>query len=134
MNKKKYWIGGIVILIAIASLGFFAFRGAATYYYTVTEIVNQGNELRDDTIRVTGQVVTDSVQQSQNRNVKFVILDRTNTQNTLSISYTGSLPDAFKEGNDVIVEGKLTPPGTFEAKQIIVKCPSKYEPANKTPD
>jgi cytochrome c-type biogenesis protein CcmE len=129
ISKRKYWIGGIILVIAIASLGFMAFRGAATYYYTVSEILNSQKTFSGRTIRVAGEVAPNSVQKLETTSnaVKFVLLDRTDTQSRLTISYKGAVPDAFKEGNEAVVEGKLGSGGIFEATRIIVKCPSKYE-------
>jgi cytochrome c-type biogenesis protein CcmE len=130
MKKKTYLIGGLIILVALGALGFVAFRGAATYYYTVGEILSKANTLSGQTVRVAGPVVVDSLELSKTpvNSAKFVIHDRDNTQLLLSITYQGTLPDAFKEGTDAVAEGKLNSSGVFEATQIIVKCPSKYEP------
>jgi len=130
MRKKTYIIGGIIIFIALCSLGFVAFRGAATYYYTVAEILSKANSLNGQTVRVAGPVVVNSLEVSKSpvNSAKFVMHDRDNTQLVLTITYQGTLPDAFKEGTDAVAEGKLNPNGVFEASQIIVKCPSKYEP------
>jgi len=130
MRKKTYIIGGIIIFIALCSLGFVAFRGAATYYYTVAEILSKANSLKGQTVRVAGPVVVNSLEVSKSpvNSAKFVMHDRDNTQLVLTVTYQGTLPDAFKEGTDAVAEGKLNPNGVFEASQIIVKCPSKYEP------
>ncbi|HEX7474376.1 MAG TPA: cytochrome c maturation protein CcmE [Dehalococcoidales bacterium] len=130
MRRKKFLIGGIVILVAIGALGFIALRGAATYYYTVSEILSKSSTLNGQTIRVAGPVAVNSLQQveSTGNSVEFVMQDRDNSQFRLTINYQGSLPDAFKEGQDAVVEGQLTSTGDFAATQIIVKCPSKYQP------
>lgn len=134
MRKRKFLIGGIVVLIAISALGFVAFRGAATYYYTVSEILSKAASLGNQTVRVEGPVAVNSLQQvqSSDNSVKFDLLDRDNSQTHLTITYHGSLPDAFKEGQDAVAEGKITSTGVFEATQIIVKCPSKYQPQGQT--
>jgi cytochrome c-type biogenesis protein CcmE len=43
--------------------------------------------------------------------------------------YTGVTPDTFKEDSEVVVKGRLNKDNTFEASEIIAKCPSKYNPA-----
>jgi len=43
------------------------------------------------------------------------------------VVYSGVVPDAFKPDADVVLEGKLTASGTFEADNLLVKCPSKYQ-------
>ena len=130
MGKRKFIIGGIIICIAIASLSFMAFRGAATYYYTVSQVFQQEKTLVNQNIRVAGQVASGSIikENAESNSISFVLLDTIAPEIFLSVSYKGAVPDAFKEGNDAVVEGRLSASGSFEAQQIIVKCPSKYEP------
>lgn len=45
----------------------------------------------------------------------------------IDVQYTGTVPDTFKEGSEVVVAGRLTPEGRFEAEEVVAKCPSKYE-------
>lgn len=128
--KKKYLIGGILILVAIGSLSFMAFRGAATYYYTVSEVKAQGNAIYGQNIRIAGEVVPGTVEQLKTGRtaIQFVLSDMENTSQRLPVFYQGAVPDAFKEGNEAVVEGRLDATGVFNAGQIIVKCPSKYVP------
>ena len=107
-----------------------AFRGAATYYYTVSEVKSQGTALYGQNIRIAGEVVNGSVEQATTGRtaIRFVIADMENTAERLPVFYQGAVPDAFKEGNEAVVEGKLDDTGVFTAGQIIVKCPSKYVP------
>ena len=44
---------------------------------------------------------------------------------------TPSIPDTFKAGAEVIVEGGLRPDGSFQAKTLMTKCPSKYQKENR---
>jgi cytochrome c-type biogenesis protein CcmE len=45
----------------------------------------------------------------------------------MPVSYRGTVPDLFKAGADVVVEGKLNAAGTFEADVLLTKCASKYD-------
>jgi cytochrome c-type biogenesis protein CcmE len=129
LKQKKFLIGGIIILIAVGVLSFMAFKGAATYYYTVSEVINQKNSMVDQNIRVAGRVVEGSLVREQSSNtIDFVLTDTVDLTKTLHITYKGAVPDAFKEGNDAVVEGQLSDSSLFKAQQIIVKCPSKYVP------
>ncbi len=128
--KKKFLIGGVIIVLAIIALSFTAFKGAATYYYAVGDVMARQNEMIDRTIRVAGNVGQGSVVRDNlgSNNIRFDITDPNNTSIRLSVVYKGAIPDTFKEGIDAVVEGRLSSSGIFEAQQIIVKCPSKYEP------
>jgi cytochrome c-type biogenesis protein CcmE len=129
LKKKKFLIGGFILLVAVGVLGFMAFRGAATYYYAVGEVITKANSMQDNQIRVAGRVQEGSVVRDNSANtIQFVLTDAADITKKLPIVYKGAVPDAFKEGNDAVVEGQLAASGTFKAQQIIVKCPSKYVP------
>jgi cytochrome c-type biogenesis protein CcmE len=50
----------------------------------------------------------------------------------LPVAYSGVVPDIFKDGRQVVVEGALGRDGTFEATTLLAKCPTKYTPAPPT--
>ena len=50
---------------------------------------------------------------------------------SVEVRYTGVVPDTFKEDAEVVVSGRLQPEGHFAASEVIAKCPSKYEAAEK---
>jgi cytochrome c-type biogenesis protein CcmE len=110
-------------------LSYMAFKGAATYYYTVSEVLTQKTTLVGQNIRVAGKVGLNSLVKDSSKNtIDFVLLESSDLTKSLHVSYKGSVPDAFKEGNDAVVEGQLLETNIFKASQIIVKCPSKYVP------
>jgi cytochrome c-type biogenesis protein CcmE len=128
-KKKKFLIGGIIILVAVGSLAFMWFKSAATYYYSVADAMSKGTTLQGQTIRLEGQVAPGSVSRNDSTGVMdFQLIDTTNTADIVAVTYKGGVPDAFKEGNAAVVEGQLSSAKTFDATQIIVKCPSKYVP------
>jgi cytochrome c-type biogenesis protein CcmE len=64
----------------------------------------------------------------------FVLRDVTHKNSVrVPVSYTGTVPDLFRQGREVVVEGTLRN-GTFVAKPgtLSTKCPSKYAPAQKS--
>lgn len=130
-KKKRFVIGGIIILLALGYLGYSSFAGAATYYYTVNEVLAKGSTVIGDNMKVEGHVALDSVQkESAGRLLKFIISDNGSGQ-SISVVYRGVVPDTFKAGNDVVVEGVLGADGIFQAQTIMTKCPSKYEPVTQ---
>ncbi len=130
-KKKRFLIGGIIILLALGYLGYTSFAGAATYYYKVNEVLAKGSSVIGSNLRVEGHVPLDSVvRESAGRLIKFPITDNTSGQ-SIPVVYQGVVPDTFKAGNDVVVEGVLGSDGTFLAQTIMTKCPSKYEPVTQ---
>ena len=79
--------------------------------------------------KLTGKVVDDSVKR-QGENLSFAVRDRDGSA-SVPVTYTGVVPDPFREGREVIVDGKLEG-RTFVAERdsLVTKCPSKFENAS----
>ncbi len=128
LRKKKFVIGGIIVVLAIGYLGFIGFQSAATYYYEVGELLAQGGSIYDENVRVNGQVAPGSVEQeAQGTILRFTIID-VEGEESLPVFYQGVVPDTFKVGNEVVVEGQLNSDGIFQADTLMPKCPSRYVP------
>lgn len=129
LKKKRFLIAGLILLLAVGYLGYTSFSSASTYYYTVNELAARGSSVYGETVRVSGQVVAGSVQsEAQGRMLKFNMVD-VGGQESRPVVYQGVVPDTFKEGADVVVEGQLSSDGVFQARTLMAKCPSKYKPA-----
>jgi cytochrome c-type biogenesis protein CcmE len=57
--------------------------------------------------------------------VRFRVTD---TAKTIPVSYTGLLPDLFKEGKGVVAQGRLGPDGVFHASEVLAKHDENYMP------
>lgn len=126
IRRKRFLIGGIVILLAVAYLGYRGFEGSATYYLTVSEVKEQGGRIAGENVRVNGRVAPGSVDwDAENNILRFVLVDE---EKGLSVLYKGIVPDAFKADSNVVVEGGLESDGVFHADAILTRCPSKYAP------
>ena len=85
-----------------------------------------GNSIHGENIRVNGEVATGTLEQDTGNFVsRFILIEG---DHSLPIVYHGVVPDAFREGADVVVEGHLNSADIFEASTILTKCPSKYSP------
>ncbi len=128
LKRKKFLIGGLIVFLAIGYLGYTGFTGAATYYYTVGELLAQGNSTYGENVRVNGQAAPGSVEQEPGGfTLRFIMAD-VDGGKSLPVVYQGVVPDTFKVGNEVVVEGHLNSNGIFQANTIMPKCPSKYVP------
>ena len=125
LKQKKFIIGGLILVAALVFLGYIGFMGSVTYYYEVSELLEKADTLSNQTIRVSGNVADDV--DRQGLDMSFTILDLSNNGDSLPVVFSGAVPDTFKVGNQVVLEGQYTA-GIFEADAIIVKCGSKYEP------
>ena len=124
LRKKKFLIGGFIVIVAIGYLGFTAFQSSATYYYTVSELMDKGSLIYEENVRVNGDVAAGSVEKEG----LVLVFDVVEGGSSLPVFYQGVVPDTFKDGSEVVIEGSLDASGTFQAHTIMTKCPSKYEP------
>jgi cytochrome c-type biogenesis protein CcmE len=126
LRKKRFLIGGITVFLALGYLVFMGFQDSVTYYYTVSELMEQGSSIYDENVRVKGQIAPGSVEQeATGRILRFTIIDG---EESLSVTYQGAVPDTFKVGAEVIVEGQFNSNGIFQAHTLMPKCPSRYVP------
>jgi cytochrome c-type biogenesis protein CcmE len=121
---------GVLIGTALAVLGLavglvlLAMRDSIVFFYTPTEVV--AKQLAPGTrFRLGGLVENDSVVRSEGANVRFVVTDRTKE---LPVTYTGVLPDLFREGQGVVAEGVMEADGVFHADSVLAKHDEKYMP------
>jgi len=76
-------------------------------------------------IRLGGLVAAGSVQRGGYLTVRFTVTDG---NATLPVTYTGILPDLFREGQGVVAEGALGPDGVFKADTVLAKHDERYMP------
>lgn len=127
LKRKRVIFAGAIVLLAMGFLIYMGLSQFATYYYTVSEFLAEGESISGKQVRVAGQIVPDSVKQdTENFTLSFTITDG---ETTLPVVYQGVVPDTFKAGTDIVVEGKSDQQGVFHASKLITKCPSKYEPS-----
>jgi len=125
-RRKRFFIAALIVVAAVGALIYIGVRGSSMYYMTLAELKAQAGTAYGNKIRLGATVVDGSIQSGADGVTRFVVTDGTNT---LPVSYGGSLPDTFENGADVVLQGKLTASGTFEASSLLAKCPSKYKPA-----
>ena len=111
---------GITVTLAIA-----AFKQNMLYYFSPTQIV-AGEAPTNKAIRVGGMVSDGSVQRaSDSLLVKFAVTDYAHT---ISVQYTGILPDLFREGQGIVAIGQMQENGTFSADEVLAKHDENYMP------
>jgi len=124
--KKRYIIGGVILIVVVGYLFYLSFGSSVSYYITVSELTARSAELYDTTVRVAGKIADSPIDwNAQDLELRFSI---TEGGETLTVIYCGAAPSGFKAGASILVEGKYGSDGIFRASQIIMKCPSKYEP------
>ena len=83
-------------------------------------------------VSVVGKVVGKTSGDGHEQALRFRIRDRDGTA-SVPVVYRGSVPDLFRRGREVVVEGSVDRQGTLRAVpgSLVTKCPSKYAPAKK---
>jgi cytochrome c-type biogenesis protein CcmE len=124
-STLKFALGGIVVVAVIAVLIATSFSGSTSDYLTVAEVQALGPEQARNS-RVAGKIVPDSVQWSTaDLHLTFQIQD---DSGTLPISYFGPQPDMLVDAVEAVAIGKYdSEKNVFEAEELLMKCPSKYE-------
>jgi cytochrome c-type biogenesis protein CcmE len=128
MNGKNTLILSIALVAgALAFLIYTGLNANMVYYYHVDEFITKSGDLGGETIKVNGKVVDGTIQKSK-MDYRFQIHGAA-AQNRVNVMYHGVVPDTFKDGSDVVVEGKYDPgQRLFHATTLLAKCPTKYEP------
>jgi len=129
-RKKRvplsFLLAGIAVLGAVLYLVFINTQASAVYYMTVTEL-HSCTMCTTQSVRVAGVVQANTiVRDDANQRISFVINDG---KATLPVSYSGVVPDIFRAGIQVVVEGKYSGKGAFQAQTLLAKCPSKFQSA-----
>ena len=80
--------------------------------------------------RLGGMVVDSSVRRSDGSlEIRF---DLTDTAESVTVAYTGILPDLFREGQGIVAQGSLGAGGVFKATQVLAKHDETYMPPEVT--
>jgi cytochrome c-type biogenesis protein CcmE len=122
--SKKLWIAGVVL---VGAIGYLAYAGAQqgwVYYVSVDKFVSDVQQQKHR-VRLMGKVADADLNIEAAQLRAQFIMEANGSK--MPVSYRGTIPDLFKAGADVVVEGKLNPAGTFEADVLLTKCASKYD-------
>lgn len=125
-SRRKVLVLGIVFGVATASvLGLTAFEENLLYFYSPTQ-VKSGDAPRAHTFRVGGLVVDGSVKRAPDS--LMVQFDVTDNEESMTVQYTGILPDLFREGQGIVAMGSFSSNGNFVADEVLAKHDEKYMP------
>ncbi len=127
--KKRLKLKPVLIsIIGVLIIGYLIFTGirdTMTYYLTVSEVMAKEVDFQNEIVRVGGSVSPSSVKWDPRAlKLTFNLVDG---QSSFLVDYKGVVPDSFKPGKEVIIEGTYAGEGRFNATQIMPKCASKYE-------
>lgn len=127
-KKLKIAIAFAVVALLLVWLTYTGLDGNMKYFLEIKDVEAMGAKAQDQGLRVKGFLVPGSVEETGNGLEIFFLIEENGHQ--LKVRYDQERPDTFKDGSEVLVEGKMTEQGYFDAHFLMAKCPSKYEVDN----
>lgn len=149
-NRTKFILGGILIAAAVIYLIVTSTQAAAQYYLTIDELIVKGDTVRDRDVKLSGAVIGETISYDmESLTLRFTIanvpadsdeieaagglaevlhqavLDP--NANRLEVVYIGPMPDLLRHEAQAIVTGRIGEDGVFEADELLLKCPTRYE-------
>ena len=118
-------VGGLAALGIASALVLDAFNSNLVFFFSPTQVLAH-EAPRDRSFRIGGLVEQGSLQREPTGlTIRFVVTD---LAKQVPVTYTGLLPDLFKEGKGVVAQGKLGTDGVFRAEQVLAKHDENYMP------
>ena len=125
-SRRKMLVAMVIFGVSIATvLALTAFDENLLYFYSPTQI-HAGEAPQNRSFRVGGLVVDGSVRREENS--LAVQFDLTDNAEVVPVSYTGILPDLFREGQGIVAMGRLDASGLFVADEVLAKHDENYMP------
>jgi len=121
----------ILILLMVAGIAtavtfaLKAFNENLMYFFSTTEVA-EGKPPQGAKFRLGGMVVKGSISRPNNGIV--VYFDLTDFKHTVTVKYSGILPDLFREGQGIVANGRLNAEGIFVADEVLAKHDENYMP------
>lgn len=149
-GKSKFFIGGFLIVAAIAYLIASSTQAAAQYYLTIDELMANKANVADRELRISGAVDGDTISyDTETLTLQFTIVNvpadageieasgglaqvlhdavRDPEATRLEVVYVGPKPDLLRHEAQAIVTGRLDEDRVFRAEELLLKCPTRYE-------
>jgi cytochrome c-type biogenesis protein CcmE len=152
MQRNKFFIGGALILAAVVYLIVSSTQASAEYFMTVDELNAKGSSAINQSVRLSGAVLGDTIQYDadtltltfevahvpgDNNEIEAqgglaevlhqAVIDPSRSR--ITVRYEGVMPDLLRNEAQAIMTGKLGEDGVFQAEELLLKCPTKYEEA-----
>lgn len=135
MKRKNQRL--VLLLLAAAAifaavmLAMWGMRDRASFFYAPADVARKGLPL-DRQVRIGGMVRDGSLERLPDGvTIRFVVEDESAA--TIPVSFTGIVPDLFREGSGVVAEGRFRPDGSFIASEILAKHDENYMPPRLGP-
>ena len=119
--KNKYIFGGFIIVVFLGIMGYLFTQSNIQYQDDFNQVMKTSK-----TVKATGSWVKEKNYQIDKVNKTFSFYMVDTKGNEMKVIYNGTIPNNFESATSVVVTGKYVE-DYFHAKDILTKCPSKYE-------
>jgi len=124
-QRRLILIGSSLGVLATAvALVLSAMRQSIVFFNSPTDIVEQ-HVSPGARVRVGGLVKDGSIKRGADLRINFAVTDG---KSDIPVAYQGIVPDLFREGQGVVVEGKMSGDGVFQADTVLAKHDERYMP------
>ena len=121
---KKFAIAAAVVVAAVVYLTFAGARKGWAYYLTVDQFSTE-TRYHGQRVKLCGTVAAEGFE--VHRGLLTANFRIAGQNHAVPVIYHGAVPDMFRQGAEVVVEGKLNDSGAFVADNLLTKCASKYD-------
>jgi cytochrome c-type biogenesis protein CcmE len=124
-RRIQILIGGVIVAAILAGI---VYQGVQTTvaFYTPAEVLAAPESFRDKTIRIMAMVEPQSTRWDADA-VRLAFKITEDSRQFIPVEFRGVKPDMYREGQGIVVEGRLDPQGTFQATNLLVKHSEEYK-------
>lgn len=130
-KQRKFLVGGVGMTLVVGYLMVTGMKESMVYYHTPSELIARidGDPSYSEVgVKVGGRVAPGTVAfDPRTLSLTFDVFDIEEGVTRFPVHFQGPLPDTFEEGRDVVIEGRYSSAGVFEATSVLTKCGSRYE-------
>jgi cytochrome c-type biogenesis protein CcmE len=125
-KSLKIAASSVAIVLALSGLMYSTLREGTEYYKHVDEVMANPDAWHGKKLQLHGYVVDKSIERKRNSlDYRFRVQSN---GHVVQATYSGVVPDTFKDGSEVVLKGHLGPGGFVVAPYgVMAKCPSKYD-------
>jgi len=124
-KQKRFSLimAGLAVLGLAAGLVLYALSDTIVFFFTPAEAM--AKNIQPETRFRLGGLVADGSLKRDGTTIEFIVTD---TEKSIPVTFTGQLPDLFREGQGVVAEGRLNDEGVFIADTVLAKHDENYMP------
>lgn len=128
--RLKMLVAAAALSVGVGLIVIAGVQGGWVYYMSVDQFV-LAQSRQTERVRLHGVVGEEGFEASSA--ALFARFELFGQSSSLQVEYSGVIPDMFRPGHDVVVEGRLDEGGVFQADTLLTKCGSRYESDGEAP-